>query len=284
MKVAVIGANGQLGVDVVAAFRAAGHDVAELNHDRLDVVDLDGCRSVLGDARPALVINTSAMHHVDKCEADPARAFAVNGMGARNLALLARELDHALVHVSTDYVFDGAKRAPYVETDLPRPLNVYGNTKLSGELFVATLAPRHFVVRTCGLFGGAPCRAKGGLNFPRLMLKLARERGMVRVVDDEHVAPTYTVDLAQALLGLTATTHYGLYHAVSTGGCSWYELARHVFELTGTPVDLQQAAPGEFPAKVPRPLYSVMDNGKLAAAGVCMPTWQDALTRFLRAG
>src|SRR5690606_26006215 len=149
----VLGANGQLGVDVCAAFRTAGHDVTELNHEMLDVVDAEACRKVLGEVAPALVVNTTAMHHVENCEKDPGKSFAVNAVGPRNLAALSRELDYALVHVSTDYVFDGEKKAPYAETDLPRPLNVYGNSKLSGELFVETTAPRHFVIRVCGLFG-----------------------------------------------------------------------------------------------------------------------------------
>lgn len=281
MKTAVIGANGQLGADIVAAFRRAGHAVTPLHHADLEVTNQDACRRVLEATGAQLVINTAAMHHVEQCENDPERSFAVNGTGPRNLALVSRDLEFTLVHFSSDYVFDGATNVPYREIDLPRPLNVYGTTKLAGEHFVASLAPRHFVVRVCGLFGDAPCRAKGGLNFPRQMLKMAREHGRVRVVDDEYVSPTYTADVAAALLTLTAGRQYGLYHMVSSGGCSWYEFAAQIFEATKTMVDLQKASPGEFPAKTPRPPYSILDNRKLASVGAVMPTWQDAVARFL---
>ncbi len=146
------------------------------------------------------IVNTAAMHQVEKCEADPARAFAVNALGVRHLALAARALGARLVHVSTDYVFDGAKTAPYLESDCPLPLNAYGNSKLAGELFVRSLAEKHYVIRVSGLYGKNPCLEKGGLNFVDLMLKLARERKEVRVVDDEVLTPTATVDVARQIL------------------------------------------------------------------------------------
>ena len=147
-----------------------------------------------------VVVNTAAMHQVEKCEADPARAFAVNALGARHLALAANALDARLVHISTDYVFDGAKAAPYLESDCPLPLNVYGNSKLAGELFVRSLAEKHYVLRVSGLYGQNPCLEKGGLNFVDLMLKLSRERKEVRVVDDEVLTPTSTREVARQLL------------------------------------------------------------------------------------
>jgi dTDP-4-dehydrorhamnose reductase len=282
MKVAVVGALGQLGTDVVQAYRAVGHDVVELDLPQVDVVDVDVCRLVLQRHQPDLVVDTAAMHHVENCEKEPLKSFQVNALGARHLAQLSRELGFTLVYVSTDYVFDGFKRSPYTEADHPRPLNVYGNTKLSGEMFVRTVADRYFVVRVSGLYGNAPCRAKGGLNFVKLMLKLSREREEVRVVDTEWIAPTATVDIAHQLIKLTDTTGYGLYHVVSHGGCSWYEFAKKIFELSGAKVRLSVADPGEFPAKVPRPLYSVLENRALLDAGLdVMPHWSDALKRYL---
>ena len=251
MKVAIIGANGQLGVDLSKVYRQAGHHVLELNHSDLDIVDFQVTRKRLGNCQPDLVINTAAMHHLDKCENDPDQSFQVNGIGVRHLALLAEELGFALVQISTDYVFNGAQQKPYVETDSPLPLNVYGNTKLAGELFVRSITPRHFVVRVSGLFGAAPCRAKGGLNFIRLMLKLASEREEVRVVADEALTPTYTLDIARQLEKLTATEHYGLYHMTAQGSCSWYEFAAKIFLLTGTKVKLSRAGKDEFPARSP---------------------------------
>ena len=173
-----------------------------------------------------MIVNTAAMHHVDKCEQDPTRAFAVNGLGAKNLALAAKELGATLMHISTDYVFDGEKAAPYVETDAPRPLNAYGNSKLSGEYFVRGTAPQHFVLRTSAIYGKSPCRAKGGLNFIELMLKLARERGEVKVVDDEIVSPTSTRDIARQTVALSRSNAYGLYHATAESSCSWYAFAK----------------------------------------------------------
>jgi len=146
MKIAVIGANGQLGCDVCKAFGQAGDEVIQLNHDTVDISSMESVKHALASVKPGIVVNTAAMHNVDACEADPVKAFAVNGIGARNLAVMANELDYTLFHISTDYVFDGAKRGPYLETDAPNPLNVYGNTKLSGEYFIRTMAKKYFIL------------------------------------------------------------------------------------------------------------------------------------------
>lgn len=285
MKVAVIGANGQLGIDICRAFRDRHDEVVELNHSGLDIADREAVSTTLREVKPALLVNTAAMHNVDACEADPAKAFAVNGIGARNLALVANEQGFRLLHLSSDYVFDGAKGAPYLEHDAPLPLNVYGNTKLAGEYFIRTIARQYFIVRVSGLYGHNLCRAKGGLNFVSLMLKLAKERGAVKVVDDEFVSPTFTEDVARQIVHLAGSQAYGIYHATSQGSCSWHEFAATIFALTNTPVALSAAAPGEFPAKVPRPKYSVLENAALKAAGLdIMPHWQDGLTRYLAAG
>lgn len=282
MKIAVIGANGQLGSDLVAAFSKNGDEVFALTHSEIEVVDAHSISRTLGEMGPQVIINTSAMHHVENCEQVPERAFAVNAMGPRNLALAARDLDAVVMHVSTDYVFDGAKESPYTEDDIPRPLNVYGISKLAGENFVRCTTARHFVIRTSGLYGKSPCRAKAGLNFVELMLKLARERGEVRVVDTEVVTPTPTEELAQQIVVLSRSDCYGLYHATAEGSCSWYEFAREIFALTDTPVRLKVAAPNEFPAKVPRPQYSVLENQALKIRGLnIFEPWQKGLRHYL---
>jgi dTDP-4-dehydrorhamnose reductase len=284
MKVAVIGANGQLGSDVAAAFSAAGDAVTGIVHGEMEISELASVRSVLRVAVPEVIVNTAAMHHVEQCEQDPARAYAVNAIGARNLAQVANELKALLVHVSTDYVFDGGKRTPYEETDAPLPLNAYGNTKLAGEYFVRSVAARNQVVRTSGLYGKRPCRAKGGLNFVELMLKLAREKGKVRVVDDEFVTPTFTAELAEQIVALSRSNANGLFHATAEGSCSWFEFAREIFSLTGTHVTLEAASAGEFPAKVPRPKYSVLENRALKLLGLnTFRAWQDGLREYLGA-
>jgi dTDP-4-dehydrorhamnose reductase len=282
MKIAVIGANGQLGSDMVTAFTAAGDAVESLTHTDIEISDWESTSQFLDKLRPNVIVNTAAMHHVDKCEQEPAKAFAVNGIGSRNLARAANDIDALLIHISTDYVFDGSKKAPYEETDAPLPLNVYGNTKLSGEYFVRSIAKRHQVLRTSGIYGKEPCRGKGGLNFVETMLKIAREKGKVRVVGDEFVSPTFTPEIAEQAVALSRSSLNGLFHATAEGSCSWYEFAREIFTLTGTKVELEKAAPGEFPAKVLRPKYSVLENRALKSNGLNkFRPWQEGLKRYI---
>jgi dTDP-4-dehydrorhamnose reductase len=282
MNIAVIGSNGQLGSDVVDAFRAQGHEVRALTHADIELSNLESVRSGLSSQPPHLVVNAAAMHHVENCEQDPQKAFAVNAIGARNLAVVTRDLGTTLIHVSTDYVFDGNKGEPYVESDTPLPLNVYGNSKLTGEHFVRTLNPKHFVLRTSALYGKNPCRAKGGLNFVDLMLKLAGERGRVRVVDSEFVSPTAAADVARQIVALSACDAYGLYHASAEGACSWYEFAREIFSIADIDVKLEVASPTEFPAKVPRPSYSVLENRELKNRRLNLfEPWQAGLKNYL---
>ena len=282
MNIAVIGSNGQLGSDVVRVLAHQGEDVYSLTHADIEVSSLESVADCLRSRRPEIVINTAAMHHVENCEQEPGKAYAVNAVGARNLATVTRDLGAALIHVSTDYVFDGKKDEPYVENDIPLPLNVYGNSKLAGEYFVRTLNPKHFVLRTSALYGKHPCRAKGGQNFVDLMLRLARERGRVRVVDSEFVSPTPTVDVARQIAALTRCDAYGLYHATAEGSCSWYEFAREIFSVAEIEVKLEAASPSEFPAKVPRPRYSVLENRGLKTLRLNQfEPWQVGLRRYV---
>jgi dTDP-4-dehydrorhamnose reductase len=282
MKIAVIGANGQLGSDAVTAFQGNGDDVTPLTHADIELLDIEFVSSCLKGIRPQVIVNTAAMHHVENCEREPQKAFAVNGLGTRNLALVARDIGATVMHVSTDYVFDGSKGSAYEESDAPNPLNVYGNTKLSGEYFVRSSLDKHFVLRTSALYGRSPCRAKGGLNFIELMLKLARERGEVRVVGNEIVTPTSTAELARQMVVLSRSDFFGLYHATAEGYCSWHEFAKEVFALTGTKVSLKVAGPNEFPAKVPRPQYSVLENRALKSHKLnIFKQWQDGVREYL---
>jgi dTDP-4-dehydrorhamnose reductase len=283
MRIAVIGGDGQLGSDVMAAFAAHGDEVDSLTHSDIAIDDSSSVSRALEERKPDVIINTAAMHHVENCEREPERAFAVNSVGSRNLALEARKLNATLMHISTDYVFDGSKERPYTETDTPYPLNIYGVSKLAGEHLVRSSTERHFIVRTSGLYGKNPCRAKGGLNFVELMLKLAKERGEVRVVDSEFVSPTSTAELAEQLVHLSRSKLYGLYHATAEGSCSWYEFAQEIFAATGTSVRLKAAGPNEFPAKVPRPKYSVLENEALKARNLnTFKPWQSGLHAYLQ--
>ena len=278
----MIGANGQLGHDVVRAFAEQRDEVRALTHEDIELSSLESVAACLRATRAEVVVNTAAMHNVESCEQQPGRAQEVNVVGARNLATATRDLGSVLIHLSTDYVFDGAKGTPYVESDEARPLNVYGRTKLEGEQFVQDINPKHFVLRTAALYGNHPCRAKGGQNFVDLMLRLARERGRVRVVDNEFTSPTATADLARQIASLSRSDAYGLYHATAEGSCSWYEFAREIFGMAEVPVTLEVASPNEFPAKVPRPAYSVLENRRLKSQNLNLfRPWQDGLHAYL---
>ena len=282
MRVLVVGSNGQLGTDVVRAFADNGDEVLPLTHADIEIANEEALANKLRELQPGVVVNTAAMHNVEDCESQPDRAFAVNALGVRNLALTARDIGAVLIHISTDYVFDGCKVSPYQEQDPPRPLSVYGNSKLAGEYFVRSTLDKHFVLRTSAIYGKSPCRAKGGLNFIQLMLKLAKQRGEVRVVDSEFVTPTPTSDLARQIVVLSRRESYGLYHATAEGACSWFEFAREIFALTGTKVSLKVAGPNEFPAKVPRPRYSVLENRGLKLLGLnTFRPWQEGLRDYL---
>ena len=282
MRVALIGANGQLGSDIKHVYQTGGDVVYEINHDSLDIVDSNQCFDTLEKLDPSLIINTAAMHNVDICENDPQRSFLVNAIGPKNLAQVSSRLHVPLVHFSTDYIFDGNKTSPYVEDDIAQPLNEYGRSKLAGESYICSSTSSYFIVRVSGLYGHAPCRAKNGLNFVRLMLKLAKENEEVRVVDDECLSPTYTLDVAKTLRELTSTSKYGIYHMVSDGCCSWYEFAATIFGYSKLNTKLAIAQSYEFPHKTSRPKYSCLRNNNLNNLGIRqMPHWRDALRRYL---
>jgi dTDP-4-dehydrorhamnose reductase len=230
-----------------------------------------------------MVINTAAFHDVEKCENEPVKAFEVNALGARNLAEVCNDVNAALMHISTDYVFDGKKRAPYVETDKPMPLNVYANTKLSGEHFVEAIAKKFYILRVSGIYGKNPCLGKGGMNFVELMLKLSKSRPEVRVVDNEFLTPTSTVEIARQIIKMIdSNAEYGLYHTTAGGSCSWYEFAKEIFEITKPNIAFNKAEPGEFAVKVNRPEYSVLENKFLQDQGIdIMRHWKEGLRDYL---
>ena len=282
MKILLTGATGQLGAELCEVLADQGHFVVPLSHDDIEISDGDLVDKLCIQEKPDVIINTAAMHNVENCELDPLSAYNINAVGARNLAKAATAGGSTLVHVSTDYVFDGKKGSPYTELDAPVPLNVYGNTKLSGEMFVRTEAPKHLILRVSGLYGVNPCRAKGGRNFVTTMLKLASERDEVRVVDDEILSPTHTLDIARQIDKLLRAEKFGTFHVSSQGQCSWYAFARRIFDLRGITTKLSIAASDEFPAKVRRPLYSTLDNTRLREHGLdIMPSWEDGVAEYL---
>jgi len=281
VRVLLIGANGQLGSDLLKVFQAAGDTVIPVTHAQLDVCSEAQVSQVIANAKPDLVLNTAAYHRVEECEKQSALAFQVNGTAVMRLAVAAKAAGAVLVHYSTDYVFGGyEKGTPYAETDLPAPVNVYGTSKIVGECLIAAYAERYFAIRTCGLYGVAGSSGKGG-NFVETMLKKAMAGDAIRVVDDQILTPTYTADLAQATRHLVLTGRYGLYHVSSEGQCSWFEFARSIFERAGVEAKLSPVRSSEFASPVRRPANSVLSKAKLGSVGVSIPAWEDALPRYL---
>lgn len=279
MRVVIIGASGQLGSELVKTL--SDWDLKLLTHADLDICDFVYTRKVLVEAKPDIVINTAAFHRVDDCEEQPEKAFWVNTYAVRKLAQFCAELDCCLVHMSTDYVFGGEKRTPYSEDDAPNPLNVYGVSKLAGEYFVRNLCPKHFVIRTSGLYGVAGSSGKGG-NFVETMIRLAKEGKPIRVVTDQVLTPTYTKDLAQKIKELLQTEAYGLYHITNKGQCSWYEFAQKIFELLNLKPDFGPTTTAAYGAKARRPAYSVLAHEKLRQLGLDdLRPWPEALAAYL---
>ncbi|MBI2902345.1 MAG: dTDP-4-dehydrorhamnose reductase [Candidatus Methylomirabilis oxyfera] len=279
MTTLLIGADGQLGSELRQAFR--DHDLVPLTHADLELTDRDQVTDTLRTRRPALVLNTAAYHRVDECEDFPDRAFAVNALAVRDLAVAAGAVGAVLVHFSTDYVFDGRQRRPYQETDAPGPLSVYATSKLAGEHFVRAASDRHLVIRTCGLYGLAGRQSKAG-NFVETMLRLAIEGRQIRVVGDQIVTPTSAKELARKVRQLVEAGGSGLYHITNHGGCSWYRFAAAIFELSGIRPNLSETTSTAFGARAVRPSYSVLENSRLGRLGLDdMSPWQEALKAYL---
>jgi dTDP-4-dehydrorhamnose reductase len=282
-KIVVIGANGQLGADLVVILSHT--DLVPLTHADIELCDHVATRRVLQKLRPDVVINTAAFNRVDESEDDAERAFGTNTLAVRNLAGLSHELGYVLAHISTDYVFGGEKRTPYEEDDRPDPLNVYGISKLAGEYLVRNLSKRHFVIRTSGLYGTAGAHGKAE-NFVNTMLRLAREDRPIRVVNDQTFSPTFTGDLARAVKSLVLDGgEYGLYHVTNSGECTWYGFAAKIFDLVGLRPDVAPTSSQEFGAKAVRPAYSVLGHGRFLNAGFEEPRpWAVALAEYLGKG
>lgn len=279
MRIAVIGAHGQLGSELM---QRLGGAAIGLTHGDIEITDRDSVAHCLSETRPELVINTAAYNLVDRAEDEPEQAYRVNALGPRNLARSCAANNAILMHVSTDYVFGDAPdgNRPWTEHDAPRPQSAYAVSKLAGEHFVRSGCPRHFVVRTCGLYGGEPGRGSG--NFVETMLRLGRERGAVRVVDDQRCCPSFGGDVAEALLELSQTDAWGLYHATNEGEATWCEFATAVFKVCDLEVGVTPITTAEFGAAARRPAFSVLDCAKLESViGRRLPRWSEALSRYL---
>ncbi|MGB2906788.1 MAG: dTDP-4-dehydrorhamnose reductase [Candidatus Aminicenantaceae bacterium] len=280
MKIVLIGADGQLGTDLLTCLKGS-HEVHAWTYPDVDITRPQELGQRFKELKPDLLINTAAYNRVDAAEEDPGGAFSLNALAVRVLALLCRDTDTALMHFSSDYVFDGSARTPYTEDDAPNPLNVYGVSKVAGEHFVRSILSRFYLVRTCGLYGTAGCWGKG-TNFVDSMVRLAQKEEPIRVVNDQWVTPTSTHELAHRLAELIETGRFGLYHMTNSGQCTWFEFAREIFRI----LDLEPILTGvdtvAFEARARRPAYSVLENRNAQRIGLQnFAPWTDALPEYL---
>ena len=253
MKILITGSNGMLGHDLREVLKD-NHDLVLTTSKTLDITDKKQVMDFIGDSKPDIVINSAAYTDVDGCEENKDLAYAVNGEGVRNLALACREVDCALLHISTDYVFDGTARDPIAEDGEIGPISVYGKSKLEGEKAILEILDKYFIVRTAWLYG------INGRNFPKTMLELAKNHSEITVVYDEVGTPTYTPDLAYGISQLIETDKYGVYHLTNSGSCSWCEFSRLIFEIADKDVKVIPVTASEFARPAPRPSYSVLEN------------------------
>jgi dTDP-4-dehydrorhamnose reductase len=275
MKILLIGADGQLGTDLVKVLPSK--NLIPFTIKDIDITDYSASQTVIAQNKPYLVINTAAYHNVPLCEEHIQESFQVNTIGPHNLVKICGAQGIKLTHFSTDYVFDGRKNTPYTEDDLPNPLNVYGVSKLAGEYFVRQLE-RYYIIRTAGLYGMAGCLGKGGTNFIENMLRLAKTQPAIRVANNIITSPTCTYDLALKIKEIIDKDYpSGIYHIVNSGQCSWYEFALEIFRLTGIKAKVEPKEEKALEAGVKRPLYSALTSKKLTP----LRPWSEALKDYL---
>lgn len=282
-KVLIFGSTGQLGSDLVSVLQESGKfEVIPLRHEDADVRDADAVRKVVQYTRPQIVINSAAYVRVDDCEDNATEAFAINAIGAHNIARASAEVDSLSVYISTDYVFDGEKETPYVESDQPNPINVYGTSKLAGELLVRQSASRWLIVRVSSLFGKTGARGKGG-NFIETILAKAKRGEPLKVVDDIRISPTYTRDAAKNINRLLQSDHNRIIHSANNGSCTWYEFAKVAVEFSGVSGNLNRDRSESFFTRARRPKNSMLLSTPSSHAFVVapMPFWENALCDYL---
>lgn len=282
LRIVIIGADGQLGSDLRVCLPG---EIIPLDVPVIDVCDEASVRAALANSRPDLVINCAAMTHVDNCEQQAELAMRVNAIGAGNVARVTDELGAAVVYISTDYVFGAqpTRRTAYVEHDTPGPVNVYGRTKLLGEQHTRQACERHFIVRTCGLYGHAGALGKGG-NFVETMCKLAAGEKPIRVVADQRLSPTSTRALSEAIAQLIETDCYGLYHLTASDSCTWHEFASAIVHSVAPTREVVPIPSSEYPTPAARPAFSALRSVRAESAGLSqLPSWREMLEAYLAA-
>lgn len=276
-KIIVTGCNGQLGRAINLEWRD-NHDIELVNTDvaELDITNIDKVMEFVRGVKPYAIINCAAHTGVDACEDELDKAYRINAIGPKNLSIAASQTGAKMVHISTDYVFDGNTDKPYLEFDRPNPQGVYGATKLAGENMVKDFTHRYFILRTAWLYGD-------GKNFVKTMLRLSESNDKVRVVGDQVGSPTSAAELARAISQLIFTENYGLFHATCEGSCSWAAFTEEIFRLAGKNTSVEKITTREFGAKAPRPAYSILENYMLKlTGGYRFADWKDALAVYMR--
>jgi dTDP-4-dehydrorhamnose reductase len=277
LKALIIGATGMLGSQVVLEYQRRNAAVYCPSHDELDITNYEQVLSITEKIKPDLVVNCAAYTDVDRSEEEKDTAFLINGLGPRYLALACHQFESVLVHISTDYIFNGKADRPYQIYDTTCPINAYGASKLFGEASVREIGGSFFIVRTSWLFG------PNGKNFVQTILNLSRQRDELKVVNDQTGSPTYTVDMAKAIADLVSTKIYGTYHITNSGVTTWYGLAKKIVSAAGLKTKVNPCTTQEFPSPTQRPAYSVMDPFPLKQViGYEMPGWEDAVERYVK--
>ena len=282
MNILLIGKTGQLGGSILA--EQTSHRIYAPDRSELDIESRESCEHAIAEFRPDVVINTAAFHNVPQCEVEPLRSFAVNCQSVRDLAAICKRMNARLITFSTDYVFGGEQRTPYREDDRTGPLQMYGISRLAGELVALATAPQHAVViRTCGLYGLSGATSKGG-NFVDKRIADAQTTSELEMGCDQVVSPTYTGDLAQAVLKLIEHPQLvpGIYHLVNECECTWFEFTQAIYEIMNLDVKVRPVDRGGMSGEMRRPLYSALANTKARALGITLPHWRDALERYIR--
>ena len=278
MRILVTGARGMLGTDLVCILEEKGHEVFATDVEELDITQIDFLRKMIKDICPDIIINCAAYTDVDKAEKEVEKVFLVSGLGVQNLALVCKELDIDLCHISTDYVFDGTKDGPYTPDDPPNPINTYGKSKLAGEHFIQDILKKFYIIRSSWLYG------KYGKNFVYKVLDLAKKQKELRVVDDQFGSPTWTVTLARVAAKLVQTKKYGIYHVTdeTDGGISWYQFAKKIVKLSCLDAEIIPIKTKKSPKSAKRPKNSVLDLTTVKMLlKEDLPFWKNSLKKFL---
>lgn len=276
-KIIVTGCNGQLGRAVNKLYaNDENYELVNTDVGELDITNIDEVMSFVREVKPYAIINCAAHTGVEACETEADKAYKINAIGPRNLSIAATETNAKLIHISTDYVFDGKGTRPYTEFDAVGPQGMYGRTKLAGENFVKEFADRYFIIRTAWLYGD-------GKNFVKTMLRLSETDDKVRVVKDQVGSPTSAEELAKAVAFLLPTENYGLFHGTCEGDCSWAEFTEEIFRLAGKKTVVEAITTEEFGAKAPRPAYSILENYMFKLTSDFMfADWHDAIAKYMK--